>query len=107
MSKTFEELMETYVEECGAEILSTRTKTCNCIEFAEDGFPTGHALGGKALDHGYIVTSIAPENALADDGAIPVFFQRFSMRKETRTVEVEKEATVVRTNGEEHTIIDQ
>jgi hypothetical protein len=105
MTGSFEELMEVYEEECGAEIVSTRTNTCNCIEFAEDGFPTGHTLGGKALDHGFLVTSVAPENELADDGAIPVFFSRFSMKKETRTVEVEKEATVVRTKGEKHTII--
>lgn len=106
MSKSFQDLIETYKEQCGAEILDTRTKTCNCIEFAESGFPCHHTLGEKALNHGFIISSVSPENELAEDGTIPVFFKRFSMKKETRTVEVEKEATVVRVNDKEHTIID-
>ena len=103
---SFEKLIQTYEEDCGAEVLDTRTNTCNCIEFAEDGFPCHHTLGSKALEHGFIVSSVNPENSLREDGAIPVWFQRFSMKKETRTVEVEKEATVIWSNGEEHILYE-
>jgi len=103
---SFEKLIQTYEEDCGAEILGTVTDTCNRIEFAEDGLPCRHTLGSKALDHGFIVSSVNPENNIYYGDSIPVWFKRFSMKKETRTVEVEKEATVIRSNGEEHVLYE-
>lgn len=107
MTSKFEELMTAYDEQCGVTINGKRTEACHCIEFAEDGFPSHHTLGSKALEHGFVISAVDPTNALSDDGDIPVFFKLFSVEKETRTVEVEKEATVVRSGGDEHVIIDQ
>lgn len=105
MNEDFQSLIEHFREISYVEITGTRTNRCMAIEFRETAFP--QSLVSKALGRGLMISGIAPDNELADDDSITVWFSHFSTEKTTVTVEVEKDASVLRTNGDKFVTVDR
>lgn len=101
----FEELLDEY-EERGAEWTGKTTSSCYRVDFKDDYFPAARTLGSLALDYGFIISAVNPENELAEEDSTAVFFEKFSLEKGTKTVEVEKDVTIVHENGKKHTIYE-
>jgi hypothetical protein len=102
----FYELVDTFENQSGTVVEDTRTRTCCCIEFAEDGFPHHHSLGAEALECGFLISAVQPENKLTDEGVIAVFFKPFSTREVEETVEVRKTGTKITTDKAEYVDFD-